>query len=289
MNHQGAVIRPPSEAESILFQVTLGCTHNKCTFCGAYRDKRFAVKPEEVFLEDIAYAQKYCSDQRRAFLCDGDVLTLPIRYIKNYLIKIKQNLPQVRRVGVYGNAKGMRKKTVCELEELRELGLGVVYMGLESGDDATLAAVQKGVDSETIIAEGRKVREAGIKLNVTALLGLAGTERSLVHARATGRALTRMQPDYVGVLSLMLIPGTPLHADAEAGLFALPDAYGMLRELREMLAATELSRSVFMANHASNYLPIRCRMPSQKQETLAMIDRALAGKMRLKPESMRRL
>ncbi len=289
MNHQGTVIRPPSEAESILFQVTLGCTHNKCTFCGAYRDKRFAIKPEEMFLEDIAFAQKYCGRQRRAFLCDGDVLTLPQKYIKFYLNKIKEKLPQVLRVGMYGNAKGLRNKTIAELEELRELGLGVVYMGLESGDDATLTAVNKGVDSATIIEQGRKVREAGIKLNVTALLGLAGTERSQEHARATGRALSLMQPDYVGVLSLMLIPGTPLYAESEAGRFELPGAYGMLRELREMLAATELSRSVFMANHASNYLPIRCRMPSQKQETLERIDQALEGKEPLTPESMRRL
>ncbi len=289
MDHQGTVIRPPSEAESILFQVTLGCTHNKCSFCGAYRDKRFAIKPEETFLEDIAFAQKYCGRQRRAFLCDGDVLTLSTSRIKTYLIQIKQNLPQVLRVSAYGNAKGLRNKSVAELEELREHGLGVVYMGLESGDDATLEAVNKGVDSATIIEQGRKIRTAGIKLNVTALLGLAGTERSLTHARATGLALSRMQPDYVGVLSLMLIPGTPLYADWEAGRFALPGAYGMLKELREMLAATELSRGVFMANHASNYLPIRCRMPGQKGTTLAKIDQALAGNTPLTPESMRRL
>lgn len=212
-----------------------------------------------------------------------------MRFIEKYLKTIKQALPRVVRIGTYGNAKGLRNKTVAELQKLRDLGLGVVYMGLESGDDATLAAVNKGVDSAAIIAEGRKVREAGIKLSVTALLGLAGTERSLAHARATGRALSLMQPDYVGVLSLMLIPGTPLHADWEAGRFALPGAYGMLRELRELLAATELSRGLFMANHASNYLPVRCRLPGQKQRTLAMIDEALAGTTALKPESLRRL
>ncbi len=289
MNHQGIVIRPPSEADSILFQVTLGCTHNKCTFCGAYRDKRFAIKPEEIFLEDIAFAKKYCGHQRRAFLCDGDVLTLPTRHIKNYLIKIKENLPQVLRIGTYGNARGLRKKSVEELRELRELGLGIVYMGLESGDDATLKAVNKGVDSATIIAEGQKVREAGMKLSVTALLGLAGKERSLEHARATGRALSLMQPDYIGVLSLMLMEGTSLHDDWAAGRFKLPGAYAMLKELREILAATDVPRGLFMANHASNYLPIRCRIPSQKQQTLDMIDAALAGKTALKPEGLRRL
>jgi radical SAM superfamily enzyme len=162
-------------------------------------------------------------------------------------------------------------------------------MGLESGDDITLKAVNKGAGSEKMIKMGQKVKDAGIKLSVTVLLGLAGRKRSQEHARETGRVLTAMDPDYVGALSLMLIPGTPLHQDYEAGRFELPGATEMLSELRTMLAATDLSDGLFHANHASNYLPIRAKLPRDKEKTLRLIDDALAGRIALRPEFLRAL
>lgn len=193
------------------------------------------------------------------------------------------------RVGIYANAKGLARKTVEELSELKKHGLGIVYIGLESGDDETLKKVHKHGDSAFIVDQARKVKQAGIKLSVTVLLGLAGPERSEIHARKTGRALSEMNPEYVGALTLMLIPGTSLFADWESGAFVLLEPGDLLRELRTMIAHTNLSRGLFMSNHASNYLPLRVRMPRDKQSALKTIDRALAGDIPLKSDAMRGL
>jgi radical SAM superfamily enzyme YgiQ (UPF0313 family) len=289
MHYEGNIIRPPSEADSILLQVTVGCSHNKCTFCGAYKGERFKIKPDEVIMEDIAFAARYARRQRRVFLCDGDALIVPQKRLVKILAAIREQLPWVERVGVYANTKGLAMKSDAELAELVSLGLGIAYMGLESGDDETLAAVRKGADSRRMIDMGRKARAAGLKLSLTVLLGLAGIERSAIHAEATGRVLTAIDPEYVGALSLMLIPGTPLYDDYRAGRFRLPDPMGMLAELRTMIAHTDLTGGLFHANHASNYLPIRAKLPEDKACTLALIDAALAGRVALKPEFLRAL
>ncbi|WFS62420.1 radical SAM protein [Pseudodesulfovibrio thermohalotolerans] len=289
MDHQGMIIRPPSEAGSILLQVTLGCSHGRCAFCGAYQGKRFAIKPRETVLADILYAARHCVDQRRVFLCDGDAMILPQARLVEILSLIREHLPRVTRVGTYANAKSLKRKTDAELEELRGLGLGIVYMGLESGDDETLRAMGKNGDAAFIVDQGRRARAAGFKLNVTVINGLGGVARSEIHAVETARALTRMDPDQVGALSLMLVPGTPLHERAERGEFELPDARGILLELRAMLAGIDLTRGLFLANHASNYLPLKVRLPSGKAEALERIDQALAGRTSLRSESVRRL
>ena len=289
MHYEGNIIRPPSEAASILLQVTVGCSRNKCTFCGTYRGERFRIKPDSIVMADIAFAAKYCRRQRRVFLCDGDALIVPQQRLLKILGEIRRQLPWVTRVGAYANAKSLKMKSAAELEELREMGLGIAYMGLESGDDTTLKNINKGADSEEMTRMGQKARAAGIKLSVTVLLGIAGRERSEIHARETGRVLSAMDPEYVGALSLMLIPGTPLHDDYRSGRFELIEPMELLRELRTMLAHTNLSRGLFHANHASNYLPIKARLPKDKATTLELIDAALAGKIGLKPEYLRAL
>jgi radical SAM superfamily enzyme YgiQ (UPF0313 family) len=289
MHYEGHIIRPPSEADSILLQVTVGCSHNKCTFCGAYKGERFKIKPDETIMADIAFAARYARRQRRVFLCDGDALIVPQRRLVAILEAIRRQLPWVERVGVYANTKGLAMKSDAQLAELRSLGLGIAYMGLESGDDPTLQAVCKGADSQRMILMGRKARAAGIRLSVTVLLGLAGVERSAIHAEATGRVLSAIDPEYVGALSLMLIPGTPLYEDHRQGRFRLPDPMGLLAELRTMIDHTRLSGGLFHANHASNYLPIRARLPEDRERTLALIDAALAGRVALKPEFLRAL
>lgn len=289
MHYEGTIIRPPSEANSILLQITVGCSRNSCTFCGTYAGERFRIKSDDVILEDIAFASAYCRRQRRVFLCDGDALIVPQARLVRILEAVRRQLPWVTRVGAYANAKSLKRKGLEELQELRRLGLGIVYMGLETGDDETLRRINKGADSSAMIAMGRKAREAGFKLSITVLLGIAGRDRSQLHAHATGQVLTAIDPDYVGALSLMLIPGTPLYEDWRAGTFSLITPAEMLAELRTMLAATDLSQGLFHANHASNYLPIRARLPKDKEATLELIDRALAGEIALKPESMRAL
>ena len=289
MHYEGNIIRPPSEANSILLQVTVGCSRNKCTFCGSYQGERFKIKPDHIIMEDIAFAARYCKNQRRVFLCDGDALIIPQKRLMNILTRIEEQLPWVTRVGVYANAKSIRMKSPEELKELREHKLGIAYMGLETGDDVTLKEIRKGVDSAEMIRMGKKIREAGIKLSITVILGIAGKDRSHIHAGETGRVLSAIDPEYVGALSLMLIPGTPLYNDYKTGKFPLLSPEEMLRELRIMIAETHLSQGLFHANHASNYLPIKARMPKDKEKTLALIDEALAGRIRLKPEWLRGL
>ena len=289
MHYEGTIIRPPSEANSILLQVTVGCSRNKCTFCGTYAGERFRIKPDSIIMQDIAFAARYCKRQRRIFLCDGDALIVPQKRLLKILQEIKSQLPWVTRVGAYANAKSLKMKSIDELNTLRESGLGILYMGLETGDDVTLKNINKGAASETMISMGKKARKAGFKLSITVLLGIAGRKRSQIHARETGRVLSAIDPEYVGALSLMLIPGTPLFDDHDAGKFDLIDPPEMLAELRTMIASTNLTRGLFHANHASNYLPIRARLPRDKDATLHLIDQALAGKVGLKPEYLRAL
>ena len=289
MHYEEPIIRPPSEAYSILLQVTTGCSRNKCTFCGAYKGKRFKIKSDDVIMEDIAYAARHFRRQDRLFLCDGDALIIPQKRLVNILSAIRENLPWITRVGTYGNAKSIKMKTVDELRELKSLGLGIVYMGLETGDDLTLEKVHKGADAQMMIQEGKKCREAGIELSITVLLGLAGPERSYEHAKATGEVLSQIDPEYVGALCLMVIPGTPLWDDYEKGGFKMIGPKEMLVELGTMIAHTNLTCGLFHANHASNYLPIRAQLPKDKEATLALIQDALADKVALRPEWMRAL
>jgi radical SAM superfamily enzyme YgiQ (UPF0313 family) len=289
MHYEGNIIRPPSEANSILLQVTVGCSRNKCTFCGTYMGERFKIKPDSIIMEDIAFAAKYSKRQRRVFLCDGDVLIIPQKRLMKILLEIKKQLPWVTRVGTYANAKSLHMKSPDELKELKAHGLGIAFMGLETGDDVTLKNINKGATSQHMIEMGKKARSAGIKLSITVLLGIAGKERSRIHAKETGRVLSAIDPEYVGALSLMLIPGTPLCNDYESGKFLLPDPVEMLEELRIMIANTNLSSGLFHANHASNYLPIRAKLPKDKEATLKLIDEALAGRIELKPEYLRAL
>jgi len=289
MHYEGMCIRPPSEAYSILLQVTLGCSHNKCAFCGTYKDKRFAIKDDKIILGDILFASKYMKRQDKVFLMDGDALIIPQKRLMWILDRIKEHLPWVKRVGAYANAKSIKMKTPEELIELRKNGLGILYYGVETGDDELRKRITKGSDAKTCIEMGRKVIEAGIKLSVTVLLGVAGREGSLKHAKATGELLSAMDPHFIGALTVMLIPGTPLYEDFVNKRFELPDERELLIELREMIRNTNLSRGLFYSNHASNYLPVKARLPNGKQEALNLIDRALKGEVGLRPEWMRAL
>lgn len=289
MHYEGSIFRPPNDADSILLQVTVGCSHNRCTFCGAYKNVSFRIKDESIIDEDLVYAAHHFPDKKRLFLCDGDALILPQERFARLLEKIRHRLPAVKQVGTYANAKSIDRKTVDELRELKQLGLSMVHMGLESGDDPTLRSVDKWGCAAEIIAQGRKVRQANIRLFATVLLGLGGIDRTREHAVATGEALTAMKPQYVGALSLMPVEGTPLYGRLESGTFVIPDARAMLLELRTMLAHTDLRPGMFYANHASNYLPMKVRLPKEKLHALALIDCACRGEVQLTPEWLRGL
>ena len=289
MHYEGNIIRPPSEANSILLQVTVGCSHNKCSFCGTYIGQRFRIKSDEIINSDIKYAAKYYHDLHRVFLCDGDAMIIPQERLLTILKKIKNELPRVTRVGIYANIKSLQRKSPEDLIALKKWGLGIVYMGLESGDNLTLEKVNKNANAEDMIEQGCKVRAAKIKLSITVLLGIAGKRRSAIHAKESGRVLSAIDPDYIGALSLMLIPGTPLLNDFEAGNFTLPEPADLLKELKTMIEHTNLSRGLFFANHASNYLPIKARLPKDKEMVIQLINHALEGNIPLKPEWLRGL
>ena len=289
MHYQGNIFRPPSEAYSILLQITTGCSHNKCTFCGMYKGTRFSIKDDDTIMADIDFAAEHCRNQDRLFLCDGDALILPHERLLKILGAIRTKLPWVTRIGTYANSKSIRMKSPEQLRELHEGGIGIAYMGLESGDDLTLKNINKGAHAQRMIDMGKKLRAAGIKLSITVLLGIAGRERSHIHARETGRVVTAIDPEYVGALSLMLTPNTPLFQASKSGDFSLLSSREMLEELSIMIAATDLTNGYFHANHASNYLPIRAKLPQDKEATLHLLAQALAGKIGLKPEYLRGL
>ena len=289
MHYEGSIIRPPSEANSILLQITAGCSHNKCTFCGAYKDKRFNIKKDSIIMNDISFAAQHFKRHNRLFLCDGDALIIPQKRLIHILTEIKKQLPWVERVSTYANTKSIKSKTHDQLKELYNLGLTMAYMGLETGDDITLKKIVKGSDSQQMIDMGKKIRAANYKLSITVLLGIAGTKRSIEHAKETGRVLSSIDPEYIGALSLMLIPDTPMYDEFTKGNFSLPTPEQMLLELKIMIENTDITNGLFHANHASNYLPIRAKLPQDKKATIKLINKALEGKIDLKPEYMRAL
>ncbi len=290
LDYVGQIYRPPSEARSIILQATVGCAHNRCTFCPSYKDKpRFRIKDRAVVARDLERAAQLFPGVRRLFVADGDALVMPMDRWRWLLPAIRERLPQVDRVGVYATARAIRGKSDEDLAWLRDNGLGIVYLGVESGDDETLRYVKKDSLSDQLLEAGRRVKAAGLKLSVTVLLGIAPPGRSLEHGRATGRLLTAMAPDYVGALSVMICDGTELAEQVARGEHPVPTPREILAELREMLAHTDLDRGLFMANHASNYVPLKVRMPRDKAAALATLDAALEGAVPLKPEEARLL
>lgn len=289
MNYVGNLIRPPSEADSIILQVTVGCSYNKCTFCAPYKGVPFQLKDPETVAADLQFARTHCQRQRRLFLADGDVLILSQTLLVQLLQKIRQTLPWVKRVSLYGNARSVRSKSIDQLLELKSLGLDRVYMGLESGCDEVLAAVRKGETAASMIAAAEKVNHVGLFLSVTVLLGLGGMALSHSHARETARVLRRMAPKQIAALTLMVLDNTPLGEAQRAGDFALPAAQGILQELHLLVSGLHGVRCQFHANHASTYLPLSGRLPKDQGQLLTSIEEAMKGITPLVPDSRRAL
>jgi radical SAM superfamily enzyme YgiQ (UPF0313 family) len=290
MKYEGMIIRPPSEAYSLLLQVTVGCSHNKCTFCPTYKGEKFRIKSFAEIEEDILEASDYRSVEK-IFLCDGDALIIPQPRLMEIFVSIHKHIRSMKRVGCYANAKSILRKTPEDLVQLRKLGLKIVYLGVETGNEDLLKKINKGATYAQIVEAGRRIKNAGINLSVTVLLGIGGIEKSVAHAFDTAKILTEIDPDYVGALTVMVVPGTPLHEDYISGRFVLPDTFGFLRELEIMIAHSDFTNCFFTSNHASNYLSIRARMPEEKEKTVRMIHHVIqSGDHRqLRPEYLRGL
>ena len=294
MDYVGHVIRPPSEAYSMIIQVTVGCSHNMCTFCGAYKDldEKFRIKDWETIRRDIDEASSYRYGFKRAFLADGDVLILPTDDILKIMNYIKKKNPKIESINVYGNTKAIMRKTPEELKSLKDAGLSIVYQGIESGNVDVLRKIRKGAFPDRMKEAAARVIESGIKLSQTVLLGIGGKELSLEHARDTGKLLGEMSPDFASALTVMILPNTPLYKDYREGRFVLPDKFGLLEELRIILKNMQVKRKCyFTSNHASNYLPIKAYLPEEQKSALNMLDKILETRDEsiLKPENMRAL
>jgi radical SAM superfamily enzyme YgiQ (UPF0313 family) len=290
MKYEGMIYRPPSEANSLILQVAVGCSYNRCTFCHSFQGKSFRIKSFDEIKEDIDEAAGY-GRIPRVFLADGDALIIPQEDLIKILSYLKLKLRGLERVGIYANAVDILKKDVEELKELKKLGLGIVYLGLESGNPAVLKRIRKNATADQMIRAARRVKEAGILLSVTVLLGIGGVELSQAHAEDTGRVLSEMDPEFVGALSLMIVPGTPIAEEIDTGKLVLPTPFELIRELGLMIANCHFTECFFASNHASNYLPLRIRMPQEKERALGLIREVLQKNdpALLRPEYMRAL
>jgi radical SAM superfamily enzyme YgiQ (UPF0313 family) len=291
MKYEGMIFRPPSEADSLILQVTVGCSYHRCTFCSAYQGKSFRVKSFEEVKEDIEEVSSYGSRIRKVFLADGDALIIPQKGLVRILTSLREKLRGLERVGIYANAKDILRKDADDLKELRDSGLGIIYLGLESGNPEILKRIKKNATIDQMVQAAKRVKESGILLSVTVLLGIGGVELSQTHAADTGEVLSQMDPDYVGALSLMVVPGTPIEKEIETGKLILPTPFGLIQELETMIQHCRFTRCFFASNHASNYLPLRIRMPEEKEEALGRIREVLRRKdpALLRPEYLRAL
>jgi radical SAM superfamily enzyme YgiQ (UPF0313 family) len=289
VRYEGKLYRPPSEADSYIVQASIGCSWNHCTYCDMYRDKTFRLRALDEVLADLdAAGTAFGEDVEKVFVADGDALVLPMDHWLPILRRARDRFPRLRRVSAYAMARNILEKTDAELEALRAEGLSLLYIGPESGDDATLKRIAKGDDAADHVRAAEKARRVKIGLSVIALLGIGG-ERSDEHARATAELVTKMDPAYFSALTVTVVPNTPLATLAKRGKFAVPPVPDLLRELRTMIDLARPTDSVFRTNHASNYLPLAGRLPSDRARIVEILDAAIAGKVPLRPEHRRGL
>lgn len=283
MRYEGNIFRPPGEWKSYLLQCTIGCSYNKCTFCGMYKDKSFRVRPLKDILEDIDMAKAYYGDVKRVFLCDGDAIIMRQDELLAILEKLYQSFPSLEKVTTYAGPKSTMTKTPEQLRELRQAGLVRTYLGVESGSDEVLKATNKGVDSKEMLEAGLRLTDAGFDLWDIILIGLAGPgEASTRHAIQTAELINQMKPRHLSAMTYMVADGTPMAEDVHAGRFQVLTPDETLREIRTLIEHLETGPLHFTSNHASNYLPLKGTLPDDKEHLLSLIDAALGGEINLR-------
>jgi len=266
------LFRPPSEANSLIFQITVGCSRNKCTFCGMYKGKNFRVRPvDEILAEIVSVPVQYRSSVRRVFLADGDALIYPMQGLVTILESLSATFPNLNRVGAYASPVSVDGKSSEELQYLKDMKLGVLYFGLESGDEPTLAAIDKGYGSEDMARLAIKAREAGIKLSVTAILGLAGKGRSREHARATAEWVNRVSPEYFSLLTMF-----HRHNDNFTKSIQLCDRRTLMFEALEMVRNLRPVKTILRSNHVSNFLNLAGSYPKDRERLIQDVEYAIS-------------
>lgn len=276
IQYEGTLYRPPSEADSLILQATIGCSYNECSFCGMYRDKRFRVRPIDELRAEIAWAREHVRGVRKVFLADGDALVAKARFLSDVLAELRDAFPDLRRVSAYASPQSLQIRKDDELVRLREEGLTQLYLGVESGDDRVLEWLDKGVDGDEMIRVGRKAQDAGMKLSTMILLGAGNRARSLEHARASARVISAIRPRFVSTLVMTPVPETPLQDAWERGEVDELTPVELARELREFIAHLQLEGSIFRSNHASNTLALKGVLPKDQDALLEVLDAAVA-------------
>ncbi len=290
MRYEGQIYRPPSEADAYILQATIGCSWNHCTYCDMYRSKAFRVRDLDETLADIEEAGRgFGRNVSKVFVADGDALVLDVDHWETILRACREAFPRMKRVSAYATAMNVNEKRPEELRRVRELGLSLLYMGPETGDDPTFKRIAKGSNFEEHVEAARRAHDAGMRVSAIFLLGAGGTERTKEHAAGSAKLITAMDPEFVSALTLTVIPGTPIAKMQAQGKFTLPSVTGLLEELRTIVAEASPTDAVFRTNHASNYLPLAGRLPQDRERIVAVLDRALAGDITLRSESSRGL
>lgn len=292
MRYEGNIFRPINEAGSYILQCTIGCSHNRCTFCSMYKDKKYRVRSLDEIKTDIRMAKLYYHDLEKVFLADGDALAMDTSDLVEVITYLKEAFPSLRHIGIYASPDSILKKEISELTALKAAGLTIAYLGVETGDPELLKDIRKGVTYDEMVEAGRRIRRAGILLSVTVLLGLAGrSPKAVDHAIKTAEICNDMNPDYIGALVLMLVPRTELFRRQERGEFELPGPFEILDEMRIMIEHLNVEGTEFRSNHASNYLPIKGRLPDDKEKMLKLINDMIAKEDRryLRPDYLRAL
>lgn len=265
--------RPPSEANSLIIQATLGCSHNKCSFCSMYKGKKFTIKPLEQIKEEILEFRKIYTYVQRIFIADGDALIIPMNDLRELLKFIKNTFKECTRVTMYASPKSIRLKTIDELRELKNLGLEMVYMGIESGSEEILKDINKGATRDEIIQAGKKIKESDIKLSATIISGIGGKEKTNLHAKDTGSIISIIKPDYVGVLSLMIEKNTEIEEKVKNGELEILSSFEILKEIKEILKNINTDEKIiFRSNHASNYVSLKGTLPIDKDRLIEDIN-----------------
>lgn len=279
MEYDMPLFRPPSEARSLIFQVTLGCSWNRCRFCVSYRTKQFRVRPFEELERDVVEMSRLYPGTRRIFLADGDPMEAPADHLVRVLDLMNLRFPSLERVSAYAGPANLLSKTLQELEALRERKLDILYLGIETGNDDLLKKVRKGATSDQIVAGCRKAIRAGLRMSTMIILGLGGVEGSRPHAKDSARVVNAIDPQFLATLTLMVGPDPRVYEEGVMGDgFRLVDRRQSLQELRWLVEELDLTGCKFGTEHASNYLPIHgMSLPGDKGRILHLIDRALEG------------
>ncbi len=290
MRYEGSIYRPFSEANSYILQCTIGCSHNQCTFCGMYKDKRYRIRPLNEIKEDIAMAQAHYGDCEKVFLCDGDTIAIDTEMLLDILQTLREAFPSLRHVGIYAGPQSTLSKSPDDLKALHAAGLDKAYLGVESGDDDLLKEIRKGAGYEDMLRAGRNLVEAGLNLTASVILGLAGRGKaSQRHALATAKICDEIKPQYLAALTYTPVPGTALHRRVQSGEFEMLDPFETLEEMKILIENINMDNLKFVGVHVSNYLPVSGTLQKDRAQMIALIDHVLQSRNEqlLRPGYMR--